>query len=81
MRTRGPDVVEKIKKELLEDVDRDLDELYESKGSGKSKVECICPGCGKVHLMKIHWTGRGMCRKICESCRDRQTPIDIDDDW
>jgi hypothetical protein len=80
MKTRESDVVQKIEKEPLEDADQDLDELYETKGSGKSKVECVCPGCGKVHLMKIHWTGKGMCRKFCESCRDRKTPIDKEDD-
>lgn len=80
MKTREPDAVRKHKDETLEDADEELDELYETKGSGKSKVECICPGCGRVHLMKIHWTGRGMCRKFCENCRDRQTPVDIEDD-
>lgn len=76
MKKPESDIVRKNKKEPLEDADQELDELYETKGSSKSKVECICPGCGKVHLMKIHWSGRGMCRKFCESCRDRRTPID-----
>lgn len=80
MKTQEPAAVRKHKNEILEDADEELDELYETKGSGKSKVECICPGCGKVHLMKIHWTGRGMCRKFCENCRDRQTPVVIEDD-
>ena len=57
------------------------DLLYqETKKSGKSIADCICPGCGKVHLMKIQWTGRGMCRKFCESCRSRQTPVDREHD-
>jgi len=80
MKTREPDVVQKKGSEILEDADQDLDGLYETKGSGKSKVECICPSCGKVHLMKIHWTGKGMCRKFCENCRNRQTPIDNEED-
>lgn len=80
MKTREPNVVREKAPEILEDADQDHDELQEAKGPGKSRVECICPGCGKVHLMKIHWTGRGMCRKFCESCRDRKTPVDINDD-
>ena len=76
MKKPESNIVRKNKNGPLEDADQELDELYETKDSSKSKVECICPGCGKVHLMKIHWSGRGMCRKFCESCRDRQTPID-----
>jgi predicted RNA-binding Zn-ribbon protein involved in translation (DUF1610 family) len=36
----------------------------------KSKVECLCPKCGKKHIMNFHWIGRGMPRKYCQSCRD-----------
>lgn len=36
----------------------------------KSKVECICPKCGKKHIMNFHWIGRGTPRKYCQSCRD-----------
>jgi hypothetical protein len=36
----------------------------------KSKVECICPKCGKKHVMNFHWIGRGTPRKYCQSCRD-----------
>jgi hypothetical protein len=79
MKTREPDVSRKHKRVPLEDVDDDFDQRAEARKSGKSKVECICPGCGKIHIMKILWTGRGMCRKFCESCRDRQTPIDVED--
>jgi hypothetical protein len=36
----------------------------------KSKVECLCPKCGKKHVMNFHWIGRGTPRKYCQSCRD-----------
>ncbi len=36
----------------------------------KSKVECLCPKCGKKHVMNFHWIGRGIPRKYCQSCRD-----------
>jgi predicted RNA-binding Zn-ribbon protein involved in translation (DUF1610 family) len=36
----------------------------------KSKVECVCPKCGKKHIMNFHWIGRGTPRKYCQSCRD-----------
>jgi predicted RNA-binding Zn-ribbon protein involved in translation (DUF1610 family) len=36
----------------------------------KSKVECLCPKCGKKHIMNFHWIGRGTPRKYCQSCRD-----------
>lgn len=36
----------------------------------KLNVECICPKCGKQHMMSIHWIGRGKPRKFCNSCRD-----------
>jgi transposase-like protein len=65
--------------EPLEDADPEFDALSEVKGSGKSKVECICPGCGKMHVMKMRWTGRGVPRKFCESCRHRESPLDGDD--
>jgi hypothetical protein len=60
MKYREPEVSQKHKRVPLEDVDDEFDQRAEARRSGKSKVECICPGCGKVHLMKIHWTGRGM---------------------
>jgi transposase-like protein len=36
----------------------------------KSKVECVCPKCGRKHIMNFHWIGRGTPRKYCQSCRD-----------
>lgn len=44
----------------------------------KSKVECICPNCGKKHTMNIRWIGRGMPRKFCQSCRDREASSDFE---
>ena len=80
MKKPEPGVARNNERVPLEDIDNEFDQRAEAGKSGKSMVECICPGRGKVHLMKIHWTGRGMCRKFCESCRGRQTPIEIEDD-
>ena len=33
-------------------------------------VECICPKCGKHHMIVMHWIGRGIPRKFCPGCRD-----------
>jgi transposase-like protein len=50
-------------KEILEDADVFVDH-------DKSKVECLCPKCGKKHIMNFHWIGRGTPRNYCQSCRD-----------
>lgn len=47
-------------------------EFDEERYDHKLKVECICPKCGKMHLMALHWIGRGVPRKYCSSCRGRQ---------
>ncbi len=51
---------------LSSDMD-DGDESYEF--NHKTVVECLCPCCGKKHLMNFHWIGRGVPRKFCKSCR------------
>jgi len=51
------------KETLIEDPDAVIDH-------DKSKVECLCPKCGKKHIMNFHWIGRGTPRKYCQSCRD-----------
>jgi hypothetical protein len=78
MKTKESDAFRKNIKETLEDADQSFDEAPGVKGSSKSKVECICPGCGKLHVMKIYWSGRGVPRKFCQSCRDRQHPLGDD---
>jgi len=78
VKIKAPDILQKQKKIGLEDADHDQDGEPENKSLGKSKVECICPSCGKIHIMKVYWTGRGVPRKFCQSCRDRETPIDED---
>ncbi|MGD9300756.1 MAG: hypothetical protein PVI13_04235 [Desulfobacterales bacterium] len=35
----------------------------------KMKVECLCPKCGRKHVMTFHWIGRGTPRKYCPSCK------------
>lgn len=37
----------------------------------KLRIECICPKCGKTHLMALHWIGRGIPRKFCSNCKGR----------
>ena len=67
--------------ELVEepqDADHQPDHVSELESYVKSKVECICPGCGKMHIMKMRWIGRGVPRKFCQSCRDRESPLDDD---
>lgn len=73
------DIFRKHAKEPLEDADSEFDKASQIEGPSKSKVECICPGCGKMHIMKMRWIGRGVPRKFCQSCRDRETPLDHDD--
>lgn len=79
MTTHKTDVFQKWVKQPLEDADHEFDELFEVDGFRKSKVECICPSCGKMHFMKIHWIGRGVPRKFCESCRSREIPLGYED--
>ena len=79
MASHKTDIFRKHIKEPLEDADPETDQVSEVEGFGKSKVECICPGCGKMHIMKMRWIGRGVPRKFCQSCRDRETPFDGDD--
>jgi transposase-like protein len=79
MTSHKTDIFRKHIKEPLEDADPELDEVSEVESFAKSKVECICPRCGKMHIMKMRWIGRGVPRKFCESCRDRETPFDADD--
>ena len=35
----------------------------------KMKIECICPKCGKKHVMNFRWIGRGTPRKFCPLCK------------
>lgn len=79
MASHKTDTFRKRIKEPLEDADSESDQVSEVEGFGKSKVECICPRCGKMHIMKIRWIGRGVPRKFCQNCRDRETPFDEDD--
>ena len=49
-----------------------LDEEVEYDGSqynDKKKVDCICPKCGRKHVMSFHWSGRGTPRKYCPPCK------------
>jgi transposase-like protein len=72
-------ILPKHRKLPLEDADPEHDQLSEVEDFAKAKVECICPGCGKMHIMKMRWIGRGVPRKFCEGCRNRETPLDGED--
>jgi transposase-like protein len=74
MASQKADISRKHIKEPLEDVDPEDVQVSDVEGFGKSKVECICPYCGKMHIMKMQWIGRGVPRKFCQSCRDRENP-------
>ena len=79
MTSHKTDIFRKHMEEPLEDADPELDKASDVEGFVKSEVECICPGCGKMHIMKMRWIGRGVPRKFCERCRNRETPFDEDD--
>jgi transposase-like protein len=76
MALQKADILGKKAREPLEDADQEPGEAFEDWSLAKSKVDCICPGCGKMHVTKMRWTGRGVPRKFCQSCRDRETPLD-----
>ena len=38
------------------------------KKSYGGKVVCKCPTCGRLHKIKMEWTGKGMPRKYCDGC-------------
>jgi hypothetical protein len=37
--------------------------------NGKCFVRCICPKCADRHNVYMLWTGRGVPRKYCSSCK------------
>ena len=37
--------------------------------SRKRFIDCICPKCTMVHQIYMLWTGRGVPRKYCGSCK------------
>ena len=78
MASQKTEILRKHIKDPLEDADSKPDQVSEVEDFVKSKVDCICPGCGTMHIMKMRWIGRGVPRKFCESCRDRETPLDED---
>ena len=55
MTSHKTDIFPKHIKEPLEDADPDPDQVSENEDFAKSKVECICPRCGKMHIMKMRW--------------------------
>ncbi len=70
---RSKNTQDLMTEEPLENMGQDSEVSF-----NKSKVECICPNCGKRHTMNIRWIGRGVPRKFCQSCRDRETSSDFE---
>jgi len=60
-----PPFAEKINEEF-----NDNDEYDENINYDKTKVECICPKCGRRHVVNFHWVGRGTPRKFCPLCKN-----------
>jgi len=50
---------------------RAQDDYFDFDYDEKIRVECICPGCGKRHMMKFYWTGTVTPRKYCKDCKNR----------
>ena len=46
-----------------------IDEFDNNIDYDKMRIECICPKCGKKHVMNFHWIGRGTPRKFCQFCK------------
>jgi ribosomal protein L32 len=44
-------------------------------------TECICPNCGTHHRAKMLWTGRGMPRKFCPTCKHYSQSINETDPY
>jgi len=65
----------------LSEYDCELDESCELPDSviKKTFIECICPKCGIRHKMKLRWTGWGVPRKFCNSCRKSAAIYDFDE--
>ena len=41
-----------------------MSDNYEA--STSKPTECICPKCGKIHIVNMFWTGTTMPRKFCK---------------
>ena len=44
-------------------------------------TECMCPNCGTHHRAKMLWTGRGMPRKFCPTCKHYSQSISETDPY
>lgn len=65
----------------LIDYDCELDQSCEAPipECEKTFFECICPKCGVRHKMRLCWTGSGVPRKFCNSCRKSADSYDFDE--
>lgn len=70
------DILLEHSEEPLDDGADDFDALADEASFAKTKITCVCPGCGKMHIMQIRWIGRGVPRKFCQSCRERESAFD-----
>jgi hypothetical protein len=39
--------------------------------SANKLIKCLCPLCNKIHKLMIHWTGRGIPRIYCDTCKKK----------
>ena len=53
----------------MSSLEESIIEEYDNIDYDKMKVECLCPKCGKKHVMNFHWIGRGTPRKFCQFCK------------
>lgn len=45
-------------------------------------MDCVCPRCGIVHGANIYWTGNGIPRKYCDTCKayiEKRPDADLED--
>jgi hypothetical protein len=42
-----------------------MTKMFSSRRGDLIEVKCKCPKCGKMHLKKVAWTGRGVPRIAC----------------
>jgi hypothetical protein len=76
MTTHEPKVSRKCAECALEDSAGHFDEFAGRCCAKKSMVECLCPGCRTLYTMKMNWVGRGVPRKFCQSCREKNALIE-----
>ena len=61
---------ERLKNRWLErEEQQETSRLREYESCGKNSIRCKCPRCEIEHQTFIRWSGRGMPRVYCSTCR------------